>query len=539
MTKHAVIIGGGHNGLVCAAYLAKNGVKVTVLERRDIVGGAAVTEEFYPGFRNSVASYTVSLLHPQIIKDLNLHAHGLTILPRRINNFLPLPDGRSLVNYPKLNDTKKSLAAFSKRDAQQLGHYYQALDEVVPVVKEIMLLTPPNLVGIGFGDLFKLFSLSRAFGQLNDRQKRFLVKLFSVSAGELLDDLFESDAIKALLGFDAIVGHFASPYAPGSAYVLLHHVVGEVNGLPGVWGHAVGGMGAITQAMAKGALARGVNIRTNSAVTRVDIHQGQARGVHLADGTHLAADLVVANVNPKLLFEQLMDSADVSSDVLHHFAGYKCQSGTFRMNVALRELPRFTAQNVSAARNGTDNSAPHGEAIDACLEGGIILAPSLDYMDQAFTDARRQGWSNEPIVEMLIPSIIDDSLAPAGQHVASLFCQHFDPSLGGSWDEHREAAADRIINTVEAYAPGFAASIIARQIHSPWDLEQKFGLIGGDIFHGRLSLDQLFSARPMLGMGQYQTEVPNLYLCGAGTHPGGGVSGLPGHHAAREISRRL
>jgi phytoene dehydrogenase-like protein len=482
-----------------------------------------------------VASYTVSLLHPQIIEDLNLHAHGLTILPRRINNFLPLPDGRSLLSYPALNETQRSLAAFSKRDALQLGHYYQALDEVVPVVKEIMLLTPPNLIDIGFGDLFKLFSLSRAFGQLNDRQKRFLVKLFSVSAGELLDDLFESDAIKALLGFDDIVGHFASPYAPGSAYVLLHHVVGEVNGQTGVWGHAVGGMGAITQAMAKEALARGVEIRTNSAVARVDVEKGQARGVHLADGTHIAADLVVANVNPKLLFERLMDSTDVSADVLHHFEGYKCQSGTFRMNVALSELPRFTAQNISAE----SSRAPSSEEIDACLEGGIIMAPSLDYMDQAFTDARRQGWSNDPIVEMLIPSIVDDSLAPPGQHVASLFCQHFDPALGGSWDEHREAAADRIIRTVEAYAPGFATSIIARQIHSPWDLEQKFGLIGGDIFHGRLSLDQLFSARPMLGMGQYQTEISNLYLCGAGTHPGGGVSGLPGHHAAREISRRL
>ena len=531
MTKHAVIIGGGHNGLVCAAYLAKSGAKVTVLERRNIVGGAAVTEGFHPGFKNSVASYTVSLLHPKIIKDLNLHAHGLTILPRRINNFLPLPDGRSLLSYPALNDTQQSLAAFSKRDALQLGHYYQALDEVVPVVKEIMLLTPPNLVGIGFGDLFKLFGLSRAFKQLNDRQKRFLVKLFSVSAGEMLDDLFESDAIKALLGFDAIVGHFASPYAPGSAYVLLHHVVGEVNGQAGVWGHAVGGMGAITQAMAKEALARGVDIRTDSAVAQVDIHKGQARGVHLADGSHLAADLVVANVNPKLLFEQLMDSGDVSPDILHHFEGYKCQSGTFRMNVALSKLPRFTAQDMSAVRNG--------ENIDACLEGGIIMAPSLDYMDQAFTDARRQGWSNAPIVEMLIPSIVDDSLAPAGKHVASLFCQHFDPALGGRWDDHRETAADLIISTVETYAPGFSASILARQIHSPWDLEQKFGLIGGDIFHGRLSLDQLFSARPMLGMGQYRTEIPNLYLCGAGTHPGGGVSGLPGHNAAREIRRHL
>jgi phytoene dehydrogenase-like protein len=522
MSQHAVIIGGGHNGLVCAAYLAKAGVQVTILERRSIVGGAAVTEEFHPGFRNSVASYTVSLLHPKIIADLNLHQHGLKILPRRFNNYLPMPDGRSLVSHPELKDTAKDLAQFSQADAQQLAEYYRLLDEVVPVVKDIMLLTPPNLMDIAFGDLLKLFSLSRVFRQLNNRQKRFLLKLFSVSAGELLDDMFESDVIKSLLGFDAIVGHFASPYSPGSAYVLLHHVVGEVNGKSGIWGHAVGGMGAITQAMAAEALARGVTIQTDAEVSRVEVKGGRASTVHLQDGSAIKADLVIANVNPKLLFETLLDPADVSADVLSHFADYKCQSGTFRMNVALDRLPEFTARTIPG-----------------CLEAGIIMAPSLEYMDQAYTDARRHGWSAAPIVEMLIPSIIDPGLAPAGQHVASLFCQQFDPGLGANWDQHRESVADLIIDTVNAYAPGFTERVIGRQIHSPWDLEQKFGLIGGDIFHGRLSLDQLFSARPMLGMGQYKTEIDSLYLCGAGTHPGGGVSGLPGHHAAREILRQL
>jgi len=522
MSQHAVIIGGGHNGLVCAAYLAKAGLKVTILERRNIVGGAAVTEEFHPGFRNSVASYTVSLLHPKIISDLNLHQHGLKILPRRFNNYLPLPDGRSLVSHPELSETIKELAQFSQADAEQLGQYYRLLDEVVPVVKDIMLLTPPNLMDIGLGDLFKLFSLSRVFRQLNDRQKRFLLKLFSVSAGELLDDLFESDAIKALLGFDAIVGHFASPYSPGSAYVLLHHVVGEVNGRPGVWGHAVGGMGAITQAMAAEAIARGVVIQTDAEVARVEVVRGRASIVHLQNGGAIKADLVVANVNPKLLFENLLDPADVSPDVLHHFADYKCQSGTFRMNVALDRLPEFTARSIPG-----------------CLEAGIIMAPSLEYMDQAYTDARRSGWSAAPIVEMLIPSNIDPTLAPAGQHVASLFCQQFDPGLGAQWDQHRLTAADLVIETVNSYAPGFSDSVIARQIHAPWELEQKFGVTGGDVFHGRLSLDQLFSARPMLGMGQYQTEIDRLYLCGSGTHPGGGVSGLPGHHAAREILKKL
>ena len=522
MSQHAVIIGGGHNGLVCAAYLAKAGLKVTILERRSIVGGAAVTEEFHPGFRNSVASYTVSLLHPKIIADLNLHQHGLKILPRRFNNYLPMPDGRSLVSHPDLKDTVQNLAQFSQADAEQLGQYYRLLDEVVPVVKDVMLMTPPNLMDIGFGDLLKLFNLSRVFRQLNNRQKRFLLKLFSVSAGELLDDMFESDAIKSLLGYDAIVGHFASPYSPGSAYVLLHHVVGEVNGKSGIWGHAVGGMGAITQAMAAEAMARGVTIQTDAEVSRVEVTGGRASTVHLADGSAIKADLVIANVNPKLLFENLMDPADVSADVLSHFADYKCQSGTFRMNVALDRLPEFTASSIPGY-----------------LEAGIIMAPSLEYMDQAYTDARRHGWSAAPIVEMLIPSIVDPGLAPAGQHVASLFCQQFDPGLGANWDQHRESVADLIIDTVNGYAPGFTDRVVGRQIHSPWDLEQKFGLIGGDIFHGRLSLDQLFSARPMLGMGQYKTEINSLYLCGAGTHPGGGVSGLPGHHAAREILRQL
>ncbi len=521
MSKHIIIVGGGHNGLVCSAYLARAGFKVTIVERRQVIGGAAVTEEFHPGFRNSVASYTVSLLHPKIINDLHLHEHGLKILPRRINNYLPLEDGHSFLSYPELKKTCEELARFSPADANALIHYYQSLDEIVPVIKEIMFLTPPTIVNGGLGDILKLFSMSRLFQKLNNTQKQFLLKLFSVSAGEMLDDIFESDAIKVLLGFDAIVGHYASPYSPGSAYVLLHHVLGEVNGKPGVWGHAVGGMGAITQAMAKEAVKLGVSIKTQAEVKNIEISRQQAKIIHLADGSSITADLVVSNVNPKLLFQQLIEPEYLSDEVLNHFKSYKCQSGTFRMNVALDSLPKFT-----------------DDMPEFCLEAGIIMSPSLDYMDQAFTDARRNGWAKKPIVEMLIPSTIDSSLAPQGKHVASLFCQQFNPYLGSEWDIHRENVADTIIATVNNYAPGFAGSVIARQIHSPWDLEQKFGLTGGDIFHGRLSLDQLFSARPMLGMAQYQTEIKNLFLCGSGTHPGGGVSGIPGHNAAREIIRK-
>jgi len=522
MKKTATIIGGGHNGLVCACYLAKAGLDVTILERRDVVGGAAITEEFHPGFRNSAASYTVSLLHPKVISDLRLHHHGLRILERKINNFVPLPSGDSLISYPVATRFHREIARFSNRDVDQLTHYNQLLDAVVPVIKDLMLVTPPSVIDNGFADIGRYFELSRHFRTLTPGQKRLLLRLFSISAGEMLDDTFESDPIKALYGFDAIVGHFASPYAPGSAYVLLHHLLGEVNGKQGLWGHAIGGMGAITQAMAKEAISLGVKIQLEAEVENLEIGRQKVNGITLKSGQVIESDITVANVNPKLLFSELIDASDLKAETRTHFQTYKCQSGTFRMNVALSKLPDFTAR-----------TAPH------VLEAGIIMAPSLNYMDTAFTDARLGGWSNKPIVEMLIPSIVDDSLAPTDQHVASLFCQQFDPGLGQKWDEHRENVADIILETVEGYAPGFRQSVIARQIHSPWDLEQKFGLVGGDIFHGRLSLDQLFSARPMLGMGDYHTEFRNLYLCGSGTHPGGGVSGLPGHNAAREIIRSL
>lgn len=521
-SKKVIIVGGGHNGLVCACYLARAGMDVTILEKRDIVGGAAVTEEFHPGFRNSTASYTVGLLHPRVISDLNLKSHGLKILERSTNNYLPLPDGDGFVSYPDRTQMAEEVARFSGKDVGALANYYRKLEGVVPVIKDIMLMTPPRLDGGGFSDLLPLFRLSRAFNGLDGNQKRFLLKLFSVSAGELLDDEFESDPIKALLGFDAIVGHYASPYTPGSAYVLLHHVVGEVNGKTGLWGHAIGGMGAITQAMAREAESLQVSILTGSAVARLEASSKKVTRVILEDGRSFTADLIVANVNPKLLYLDLLPEQALRAETIEHFIRYKCQSGTFRMNVALDALPEFKHRITPR-----------------CLEGGIIMAPSLDYMDQAYLDARKYGWSKHPIVEMLIPSIIDETLAPAGKHVASLFCQQFDPGLRSDWDQHRYDAAADIIDLVTQHAPNFRESIISMQIHSPWDLEKKFGLIGGDIFHGRLSLDQLFSARPMLGSGQYQTEIDNLFLCGAGTHPGGGVSGIPGHNAAREILRRV
>lgn len=522
-----VVIGGGHNGLVCAFYLARAGLKVTVLERRGVVGGAAVTEEFHPGFRNSTASYTVSLLNPKVIADMNLAGRGLRVVERRLSNFLPLNDRESLS--VGAGRTHAEVAKFSTRDAERLDAYGDRLEAIAEVLRDLVLQTPPNVVEGGLlaalPELLKGLKVGRAAARLDITGRRDLLDLFAKSAGDWLDGWFESDPIKACYGFDSVVGNYASPYAPGSAYVLLHHVFGEVNGRKGAWGHAVGGMGAITQAMAAACAAEGVDIRLDAPVAEVLTDKGRAVGVVTAAGEAFRGRAVVSNLHPRLLFETLVDPAVQPADFRERIGRYASGSGTFRMNVALSELPRFTC----LPEPGDHHTA------------GIIIAPSLAYMDQAWLDARRDGWSKAPIVEMLIPSTLDDTLAPQGQHVASLFCQHVEPVLsdGRSWDDHRDTVADLMIDTVDRYAPGFKASVIGRLALTPLDLERRFGLVGGDIFHGRLSLDQLFSARPVLGHGDYRAPVPGLYLCGSGTHPGGGVTGAPGHNAAREVLRDL
>lgn len=516
----ALIIGGGHNGLTCAFYLARAGLKVCVLERRAVVGGAAVTETFHPGFRNSVAAYTVSLLNPKVIRDMRLGELGLTVIDRPVANFLPQPDGRSLKVGGGLEKTQAEFAKFSKADAAALPAYYAMLEDVADVLRDLALQTPPNSGG-GLSSLWHGLQQALRLNSLTLAQQRDCLDLFTKSARAFLDGWFESEAVKAAFGFDAVVGNFASPDTPGSAYVLLHHVFGEVNGKKGAWGHAVGGMGAITQAMRTACERSGVVIRTEAPVRRVLVDGGKAAGVVLESGEELACRTVIANVGPKLLYGQLVDPADLTPEFARRMRGYKVGSGTFRMNVALSELPRFSCLPEPGEHH----------------QSGIIIAPTLDYMDQAFTDARAFGWSRAPIVEMLIPSTVDATLAPEGQHVASLFCQQFAPELpdGSSWDDHRETAADLIIDTVETYAPGFKASVLGRMILSPLDLERTFGLMGGDIMHGAMSLDQLWAARPVLGHAAYRGPIKGLYMCGAGTHPGGGVTGAPGHNAAREI----
>jgi phytoene dehydrogenase-like protein len=526
-----LIIGAGHNGLVCAFYLARAGLKVTVLERRGVVGGAAVTEEFHPGFRNSVASYTVSLLQPRIIADLDLHTHGLQIVGRKLANFLPTADGRYLAVGHLVDEgrTKSEVAKFSARDAEKLDAYNSRLGAVSDLIRGMMLQTPPNVTEGGFlaalPEMLRAAGLARRMGALDMTAKRDLLALLGRSAGDYLDDWFESDPIKAVYGFDGIVGNYASPYTPGSGYVLLHHLLGEVNGKRGAWGHAIGGMGAITQAMARACTAQGVDIRVDAPVREVMAEKGRAVGVACEDGQVFRAGTIVSNLNPKLLFQRLVDPALLPEDFRARIATYRMGSGTFRMNVALSALPRFTC---------LPEPGDH-------LTAGIIIAPSLAYMDRAYHDARARGWSQEPVVEMLIPSTLDDSLAPKGAHVASLFCQHVAPTLpdGAAWDDHRDTVADLMIATVDRYAPGFKASVVGRQALTPLDLERVFGLTGGDIMHGRLELDQLFVARPVLGHGNYRAPLRGLYMCGSGTHPGGGVTGAPGHNAAREILRDL
>jgi phytoene dehydrogenase-like protein len=511
-----VIVGAGHNALVCAFYLAARGLKVRMVESRSVVGGAAVTEEFHPGFRNSTASYTVSLLNPKVIRDMRLYQHGLKVVLRKIDNFLPTLGSDYLLS-GRGGLTKREIARHSPADAEHYDAYSAALNKVVGVLRQWLLKAPPNAGG-GLGDMLALLKLGAGVNRLSLEEQRHLVDFFTKSAADVLQRYFSHELVQALFGFDAVVGHYASPYAPGSAYVLLHHVFGEAAGVEGAWGHAIGGMGAITLAMAKAAQEEGVEIILDTPVDEIIVEGGKAAGV-VAGGRAYRAKAVVSGVHPKRLFTELLPEGAVAEEPARRMAHWASESATFRMNVALADLPRFTS---------LPEPGDH-------LTAGIVTAPSLGYMDRAYLTARTEGWSREPVVEMLIPSTLDDSLAPAGRHVASLFCQHFPFDVEGGWDARRDEAADHVIAHVESYAPGFKDLVIGRLALSPLDLERRFGLIGGDIFHGKMGLDQLFSNRPMLGHADYRMPLPGLYLCGAGAHPGGGVTGAPGHNAAKAV----
>lgn len=524
-----LIIGGGHNGLVCACYAAAAKLRVRVLERRPVVGGAAVTEEFFPGFRNSTASYTVSLLSPKVMRDLRLGERGLRIVERPFANFVPLPDGRHLNFGGSLEATQRGVGTFSARDAAALPGYYARLDRIGALLKRWLLRAPPNLGGPfvvdSLRDAVAALRLLKDFGALASGSKRDLFELFTRSAGHWLDATFESEPLKAVLGWDAVVGNYASPFAAGTGYALLHNSIGEVNGKAGRWGHALGGMGRITELMADEARDRGVRIDVDCAVASVLVESGRACGVVTETGEEIRARAVVSNVHPRLLYERLVEARVLPDDFRAAIARYRSGSGALRINVALSELPDFACAPGTSAQ-------PHHAS-------GVLLAPSLAYMDRAWHDAQAQDLSREPIVEMLIPSVIDDSLAPAGAHVASLFCQQYRPEADWASPALKERAVQAAFDVVQSYCPNFRSSLLGYRALTPLDLEREFGLVGGDIFHGQLSLDQLFSLRPLMGYARYRGPLRGLYHCGAGAHPGGGVSGAPGHNAAIEIVRDL
>jgi phytoene dehydrogenase-like protein len=524
-TCDTIIIGGGHNGLVCAGYLARAGLKVVVVERRHIAGGACVTEEFLPGFRNSSCAYLVGLLAPEVIRDLELHRHGLEILERQGGTFSPLPDGGHIELLADKTAVKAQLAAHHPRDAEAYEELTSLLDRAAVVMRAIARERAPDMTG-GWVELLQGARAGWHLRHLAREDRADFAALLLKSLGDFLDERFEHQAFKGVYGFKGLVGNMTSPYAAGSAYVLLHHVFGEVNGKRGAWGQPRGGMGAITQALQASLEARGGEVWLGHGVREVIVEGASARGVVLEDGRTLRAPLVACSVNPKLLFLKMLDPALLPPRFRRRMEAWRCRSGTLRMNVALSELPDFVA------RPGRDMQRHH--------QGTVTIAPSLPYLERAYDDARHLGWSRQPVISMCLPTTVDPSLAPEGRHIAGLFCQHFNPVLpeGRSWHDHRDEVAKLVIDSVGDYAPNFPGSVLGYKALTPLDLEEDYGLVGGDIFHGEMHLDQLFSLRPAPEAADYTTPVDGLFLCGSGAHPGGGVTGLPGWNAARAIIKR-
>jgi phytoene dehydrogenase-like protein len=518
-----IVVGAGHNGLVTAAYLARAGQRVLVLEARDRVGGACTTEEPWPGYKVSTAAYVVSLFRPEIVRDLDLARHGYQLLPRNPSSFTPFPDGRSLLMGPDAALNHREISKFSPRDAARLPAYEAMLLRIAAAIEPTLLETPPDPFSRRLSDLWRLGRMGLRFLRLGADGPRAL-EVLTGPARAILDRWFESDELKATLATDAIIGAMASPSTPGTAYVLFHHVMGECNGARGVWGYVKGGMGALPEALAAAGRQRGVEIRCDARVARILVRDGRAAGVVLADGTELPARRVVSNADATVTLLGLLGAEHLPGEVAEAVRAIDYSSASLKINLALSELPSFTALPGSGA-------APQHR-------GTIHLCPSLDYMERAYDDARAGRPSQEPILEATIPSVVDPSVAPPGRHLMSMFVQYAPYRLAsGGWDELKEPFADRCVELMDRYAPGFKASVLHREVLSPPDLERRFGLTGGNIFQGAMPLSQLFSMRPLPGYADYRTPLPGLYLCGAATHPGGGVMGACGYNAAREILR--
>jgi phytoene dehydrogenase-like protein len=519
----AIIIGGGHNGLVAACYLARAKWKVLVLERRYIVGGACVTEEnIFPGYKVSTAAYVNSLFRPEIIRDLRLKDYGYDIVERDPSSFSPFADGRYLMLGPDHDMNVREIAKFSTKDALNFPKYERMLERVASVVEPTLILKPPNLVHPGLSDLLRMAPMGRAMQKLGPAMSE-AVEVLTGPARPILDRWFESEELKATLATDAIIGAFASPSMPGTAYVLFHHVMGETNGKRGVWSYVKGGMGGLTQALAKAAKDLGVEIRTEAEVARILSKDGAVTGVALGNGDEFHASRIASNVDCRLTFTQLMDPKDLPPDFAAAVDRIDYSSASVKINVALAALPNFTACP------GTTAGPQH--------RGTIHLCPDQDFIERAYDDAKYGAMSTNPIVACTIPSSVDPSVAPPGHHLMSMFCQYAPYALKeGEWtDARRDEFADRCFNIVEQHAPGFKASVIAKQVLTPVDLEKTFNLTGGNIFQGSMGLNQLFMFRPVPGFAGYRTPVKGLFLCGAAAHPGGGVMGASGWNAAREM----
>ncbi|MCX8138551.1 MAG: NAD(P)/FAD-dependent oxidoreductase [Thermogemmata sp.] len=519
-----IIIGGGHNGLVCAAYLARAGRRVLVLERRSILGGCCITEELWPGFKVSTAAYVNSLLRPEIIRDLDLKRHGFEMIPRNPSSFTPLLDGRYLMMGPDRNLTLKEIAKFSTKDAENYPRYEEMLSRIAHFLEPWLMQTPPDPFSIRPGNLWKIAELGWKFRKLGMPLANEAVEILTAAARPILERWFESEPLKATLATDAVIGAFASPSQPGTAYVLFHHVMGECNGVRGVWGYVRGGMGMIAQSLAAAARSFGAKIRTDAEVIRILIRDGQAQGVALRDGTELRARQIASNADPHVTFLRLIEEKELPPEFVSAIRRIDFSSATVKINVALDRPPKFRCLP-------SDGIGPQHH-------GTMHICPDLDYIERAYDDAKYGRWAENPMLECTMATALDDSLAPPGKHILSMFVQYAPYHLKGTtWDQEKDRFADRCFDVLEEYAPGFKASVLHRMVIPPPDMEKLWGITGGNIMHGAMSLHQMFSFRPVGGYANYRTPIRGLYLCGAGTHPGGGVMGACGYNAAREMLR--
>jgi phytoene dehydrogenase-like protein len=523
-TYDAIIIGAGHNGLVTAAYLARAGKKVLVLERREVLGGACVTEEVWPGYKVSTAAYVNSLLRPEIIRDLELKKYGFEMLPRSPSSFTPLPDGRSLLMGPDKAMTHREIAKFSTQDAEAYPKYEDMLTRVADYLEPLLTQTPPDPFG-GIWDMWKLGQLGLKFRKLGRHVATEAVEILTGAATPILDRWFESDVLKATIATDAVIGAFAPPSHPGTAYVLFHHVMGECDGVRGVWGYVRGGMGTISNSIAQAARAKGAEIRTNAAVAKILTRGTEATGVALADGTEFHAPIVASCVDANTTFLRLLDPKELPPEFVAAVKRIDYSSATVKINVAISEPPQFTALP------GTGVGPQH--------HGTMHICPSMEYIERAYDDAKYGKPATNPMLECTMATALDDTLAPPGKHILSMFIQYAPYHLKDStWDVEKDKFADRCFDILNEYAPNFKASVIDRQVLTPPDMERIYGLTGGNIMQGSMAMSSMFSFRPVAGYADYRTPIRGLFLCGAAAHPGGGVMGACGLNAAREILKR-